>query len=101
MTANYEVDNEQLLDLLARWEQLQSHATEVDLAALCADCPHRLSELKDAVTRLRGVAALLVPITKEDFQPATLVFDASSTVAQTSEQARSRYQLLRSHARGG
>jgi serine/threonine protein kinase/Flp pilus assembly protein TadD len=92
-------DDGPLLDLLVRWEELRAQGRETSpvVVCLCAGVPELAPELERRVQQLRALEPSLETEAEGHAARSTECADGDGGIVP----ARSRYQRLRLHARGG
>src|SRR5262249_40804014 len=91
--------DDELLDLLDRWDEIRAEKGDASIAELCADCPDLRQALEKAIDKQKAIKALVAPAAG---QQATESF--SSTPSKTSGAQpldERRFQVLRQHRVGG
>ncbi len=95
------LDNDQIEELLHRWETARRQRIVVDLAELCADCPHLLDELR---ARIESVTTMEHILGVGDVDPSharTFVAGAPSSSEPEPLPKIDGYELIRIIDRGG
>jgi serine/threonine-protein kinase len=90
--------NEQVEQLLARWDELREQGQEVSAEELAADSPELLDGLRQQIQRLKAMDWLDTPVTDEPPSPSTVGARPGMTIPAT---IGGRYRLERLIAEGG
>jgi serine/threonine protein kinase/Flp pilus assembly protein TadD len=101
-----ECDDDPLLELLARWDELHRQGKDVPAEELCAGCPELAAELDRRIGILRALDGPLDTMTVEC--PSLRIENARGSTERGAEPASgsagaqaARYRRLWLHARGG
>jgi tetratricopeptide (TPR) repeat protein len=92
-------DQTTLFDLVVRWEELRMEGRETspEVVCHCAGFPELAPELARQVQKLRALEPPQGPLTEQQIGPAARCTNGN----EPTSPARSRFQRLRLHARGG
>ncbi len=90
---------EQLDELLLRWEQLYQQGESVTAEELCGDTPQLANELEERIQALKSMGVLIdAPKYVDKFSSSPA---AVSSNPQQEMSTQTRYRILRSLAKGG
>ncbi len=94
---------DQLLDLLVRWDELRRQGREAAAEELCSDCPELAGELRGRIAALRGIDPVLdIGQTARAATPGDTVSEpAADRQVPDLMCALAVYRPQRHHARGG